>query len=314
MGEIRDDVLLDAYSATVSGVAEAVGPAVCALAVGGRGGGSGVVLSPDGLIVTNHHVVAGAREARARFADGREAAARVLGSDADTDLAVLRTEAGGLAAARLGDSGRLRQGQIAVAIGAPFGFQATVTAGVVSALGRTLASNSGRPIEDVIQTDAALNPGNSGGALATSGGEVVGVNTAVIRGAQGICFAIASNTVGFVVGQILSFGSVRRAFLGVSVGTIPLPKRVADAAGSSQRTAVIVQTVTPDGPAARAGLRSGDILLTLDGAEVTGADALLRGLASNAIGRTMPARLIRGGRFVDLDITPAERSGTARAA
>ena len=159
----------------------------------------------------------------------------MLGSDADTDLAVLRAEADGLAAARLGDSARLRQGQIAVAIGAPFGFQATVTAGVVSALGRTLASRSGRPIEDVIQTDAALNPGNSGGALASSAGEVIGVNTAVIRGAQGICFAIAANTVAFVVGQILRFGAVRRAWLGVSVGTVALPRRVADAAGSTQR-------------------------------------------------------------------------------
>ena len=155
----------------------------------------------------------------------------MLGSDADTDLAVLRAEADGLAAARLGDSARLRQGQIAVAIGAPFGFQATVTAGVVSALGRTLASRSGRPIEDVIQTDAALNPGNSGGALASSAGEVIGVNTAVIRGAQGICFAIAANTVAFVVGQILRFGAVRRAWLGVAVGTVALPRRVADAAG-----------------------------------------------------------------------------------
>jgi S1-C subfamily serine protease len=309
-----DADLLDAYSRTVTGVAEAVGPAVCALAVRGRGGGSGVVLSPDGLIVTNHHVVAGAREVGASFAGGRQRTARVLGSDADTDLAVLRAEAGGLQAARLGDSARLRQGQIAVAIGAPFGFQATVTAGVVSALGRTLASRSGRPIEDVIQTDAALNPGNSGGALASSSGEVVGVTTAVIRGAQGICFAIASNTVAFVVGQILRFGAVRRAWLGVEVGTIALPARVSDAAGTTQRTAVMLQTVVPDAPAARAGLRSGDILMAFDGAPVTGADALLRLLALDAIGRPMPARLIRAGRFLDLEVTPAERPPAGRAA
>ena len=207
-----------------------------------------------------------------------------------------------------------RQGQLAVAIGAPFGFQATVTAGVISALGRTLASTTSRPIEDVIQTDAALNPGNSGGALATSSGEVVGVNTAVIRGAQGICFAVAANTVSFVVGQILRFGAVRRAWLGVSVGTIPLPQRVADAAGSTQRTAVILHQVQPDAPGARAGLRSGDILLTLDGVPVTGADALLRCLASNAIDRPLPARLIRGGRFLELDVTPAERAEPRRAA
>lgn len=312
--EDRETELLDAYSSAIVGVAETVGPAVAALAVRGRGAGSAVVLSPDGLIVTNAHVVGGAREAVARFASGRESVARVLGSDADTDLAVLRAEADGLAAARLGDSARLRQGQIAVAIGAPFGFQATVTAGVVSALGRTLASRSGRPIEDVIQTDAALNPGNSGGALASSAGEVIGVNTAVIRGAQGICFAVASNTVGFVVGQILRFGAVRRAWLGVAVGTVALPQRVADAAGSTQRTAVIVQSVQPDSPAARAGLRSGDILMELDGAPVTGPDALLRRLASNAIGRAMPARLIRGGRFAELEVTPAERTAARAAA
>jgi len=310
----RDADLLDAYSLSVSRVAETVGPAVCALGVGGRGGGSGVVLSPDGLIVTNHHVTAGAREARVRFADGREAGARVLGSDADTDLALLRAETGGLAAARLGDSARLRQGQIAIAIGTPFGFQATVTAGVISALGRTLASNGGRPIEDVIQTDAALNPGNSGGALAASSGEVIGVATAVIRGAQGICFAVASNTVSFVVGQILSFGTVRRGFIGVSAGTIPLPQRVADAAGSAQRTAVMLHRIEPDSPAARAGLKSGDILVTLDGAPMTGPDALLRRLASDAIERPLPARLIRGGRFLERALTPAERAAPGRAA
>jgi S1-C subfamily serine protease len=311
---IQETELLDAYSRTVVGVAEAVGPAVAALAVRGRGGGSGVVLSSDGLIVTNHHVVAGAREAAVRFASGRESTARVLGSDADTDLAVLRAEADGLAAARLGDSAKLRQGQLAVAIGAPFGFQATVTAGVISALGRTLASRSGRSIEDVIQTDAALNPGNSGGALASSSGEVIGVNTALIRGAQGICFAIAANTVSFVVGQILSFGAVRRAWLGVAVGTIALPQRVADAAGSDQRTAVMVQSVQPDSPAARAGLRSGDILMQLDGVPVTGPDALLRRLASDAIGRAMSARLIRGGRFTELELTPTERTAERAAA
>jgi S1-C subfamily serine protease len=312
-GAVADDSgLLDAYSRTVAGVAETVGPAVCALAVPG-GGGSGVVLAPDGLVVTNHHAVASAREVTATFAGGRASAARVLGSDADTDLAVLRTDVDGLTAVRLGDSARLRQGQIAVAIGAPFGFQATVTAGVISALGRTLASRSGRPIEDVIQTDAALNPGNSGGALASSAGEVIGVNTAVIRGAQGICFAIAANTVSFVVGQILRFGAVRRAWLGVAVGTVALPQRVADAAGSVQRTAVMIQSVQAGAPAAVAGLRSGDILLALDGVAMTGPDALLRRLASDAIDRPMPARLIRGGRFLDLDLTPVERAKPAAA-
>jgi S1-C subfamily serine protease len=302
-----DDALLDAYSRTVASVAERVGPAVCALSAPRRGSGSGVVLSPDGLIVTNQHVVSDARSARIRLAGGREGEARVLGSDIDTDLALLRTDLGGLVAVGVGDSARLRQGQVAVAIGAPLGFEATVTAGVVSALGRTLPSRSGRPIEDVIQTDAALNPGSSGGALASSAGDLIGVNTAVICGAQGICFAIGANTVSFVVGQILRFGTVRRGWLGVAAATVTLPRRVADAAGSTQATAVIVQSVESDGPAACAGLRSGDILLSLDGAAITGPDALLRRLASDAIGRPMPARLIRSGRFLDLELRPAER-------
>jgi S1-C subfamily serine protease len=302
-----DDALLDAYSRTVASVAERVGPAVCALSNPRRGSGSGVVLSSDGLIVTNRHVLADARTATVRLAGGREGEARVLGSDVDTDLALLRTDLSGLVAVRVGDSTRLRQGQIAVAIGAPLGFEATVTAGVVSALGRTLPSRSGRPIEDVIQTDAALNPGSSGGALVSAAGELIGVNTAVIRGAQGICFAVGANTVAFVVGQILRFGAVRRGWLGVAAATVTLPRRVADAAGSTQGTAVIIQSVDSGGPAARAGLRSGDILLSLDGAAITGPDALLRRLASDAIGRPMPARLIRAGRFLDLELSPAER-------
>jgi S1-C subfamily serine protease len=303
---IQDDAVLDTYSRTVVAVAERVGPAVCALAVPG-GSGSGVVLSPDGLIVTSAHVVGSARRATARFSGGREGSARVLGTDVDTDLAVLSTDVTGLTPVPVGDSARLRQGQIAVAIGAPLGFDATVTAGIVSALGRTLPSRSGRPIEDVIQTDAALNPGSSGGALASSAGELIGVSTAVIRGAQGICFAVASNTASVVVGQILRFGAVRRGWLGVAAGTVALPRRVADALGSDQATAVIVQSVEPEGPAARAGLRSGDILLEIDGAAMTGPDALLRRLASDAIGRAMPARLIRSGRLVELELRPAER-------
>jgi S1-C subfamily serine protease len=309
-----DAKLLDSYSGTVAKVAEDVSPAVCALSVQGRGGGSGVVLSTDGLIITNEHVVGRRREAGVHFLDGSVSVAKVLGSDPATDLALLRTDAGGLAAARLGDSSTLRQGQIAIAIGAPFGFQATVTAGIVSALGRTLASRSGRPIEDVIQTDAALNPGNSGGALATSSGAVIGVNTAVIRGAQGICFAIASNTVSLVVTQILQFGAVRRARLGVALGTVTLPRRVADLTGTTQRTAVIVQSVEPETPAARAGLHSGDIVISLDGAPASGPDAVLRRLGSDAIGRALPLRLIRKGRLVDIDVVPDEQTASRAAA
>ena len=310
-----DAGLLDAYSRTIVAVAERVGPSVASLAVRGRGGGSGVVVAPDGLVLTNQHVVGDAREAVVRISDGRESSARVLGSDADTDLALLRTDLGDLPPVRLGDSARLRQGQVAVAIGAPLGFEATVTAGVVSALGRTLTGRAGRPIEDVIQTDAALNPGSSGGALANSAGELVGISTAIIRGAQGICFAIASNTAAFVTGQILRFGMVRRGWIGVAAGTVALPRRVADALGAPQATAVMIREVQPGAPAAAAGLRSGDILLSLDGAPVTGPDALLRRLASDAIGRPLPARLIRAGRFLDLALTPAERPAErARAA
>ena len=308
---IDDGALLDAYSTAVTSVAERVGPAVCAIAVRNRGSGSGVVLSPDGLIVTNQHVIGDARVATIRLAGGREATARVLGVDVDTDLALLRTDVSGLAAVRVGDSARLKQGQLAIAIGAPLGFEATVTAGVVSALGRTLPSRLGRPIEDVIQTDAALNPGSSGGALASSAGELIGINTAVIRGAQGMCFAIAANTVAFVIGQLLSFGAVRRGWIGVAAATVGLPRRVADAVGSAQATAVTVQSVEPDSPAAAACLRSGDILLSLDDIALTGPGVLLRRLASDSIGKTMRARLIRAGRLLELDVRPVERARAA---
>jgi len=309
-----DADLLDSYSRTVASVVEGVAPAVCSLSTPRHGSGSGVVLSADGLIVTNQHVVGSASEIATRFADSREGRAEVLGVDRATDLAVLRAAVGGLSAARLGDSSRLRPGQIAVAIGAPFGFQATVTAGVVSALGRTLPNRDGRPIEDVIQTDAALNPGNSGGALASSSGEVIGITTAVMRAAQGICFAIAANTVSLVVGQIVAFGVVRRARLGVALGTVPLPPRVRDAAGTTQRTAVIVQSVHPGGPAARAGLRVGDILMEFDGVPATGPDALLRLLGSQAIGRRMRVSIIRRGQLAVLDVTPEEQVEDRNAA
>ena len=222
-----DDALLDAYSSTIAAVADRVGPAVAAVISKGRGMGSGVAISPDGLVVTNHHVIDGATALEVAFPDGRRMSAELLGADPDTDLALLKAHGAGLPAAILGDSSTLRRGQIAVAIGNPLGFDSTVTAGVVSALGRSLASRSGRPIEDVIQTDAALNPGNSGGALVSSAGAVIGINTAMIRGAQGICFAVASNTVRFVVSEILRHGGVHRAWLGVGVddGGAATPRR-----------------------------------------------------------------------------------------
>jgi S1-C subfamily serine protease len=303
----HDDGLLDAYSRTIASIADRVGPAVAAVVSKGRGMGSGVAISPDGLIVTNDHVVDGATALEVAFPDGRQLTANVIGADRDTDLALLKAHGAGLPAATLGDSANLRRGQIAVAIGNPLGFDSTVTAGVVSALGRSLMSRSGRPIEDVIQTDAALNPGNSGGALVSSAGDVIGINTAMIRGAQGICFAVASNTVRLVVSEILQHGAVRRAWLGVGVDTVALPRRIADAAGLDMRSAVVLHSIVPDGPAARAGLVAGDILLSLGAVPTSGPDVVLRVLSADKIGVTLAARILRSGRIVSLDVRPARR-------
>ncbi|HTJ57568.1 MAG TPA: trypsin-like peptidase domain-containing protein [Devosiaceae bacterium] len=305
--DAHDDGLFDAYSRAVADVAEGLGPAVCAVITGGRGLGSGVVLSPDGLIVTNAHVVRDQATVELRFAEARTLSGRIIGTDPDTDLALVKAAGDGLAAASLGDSSRLRRGQIAIAIGNPLGFESTVTAGVISALGRSLASPTGRPIDDVIQTDAALNPGNSGGALASSAGEVIGINTAMISGAQGLCFAVASNTVRFVLGEILQHGAVRRAFLGLSADTVPLPRRIADAAGISTRSAVVLHGLAPNGAAATAGLLEGDILLTLGNRAVTDTGTLLRMLDAEAIGRTQPAKILRAGHLLDVDLTPGRK-------
>ena len=229
---VSDDLALDAYSRVVTDVVDRVGPSVVRIDIrrAGKGGGSGsgVIVSPDGLALTNSHVVQGAKTVALTTLEGREYQARVLGDDPDTDLALLRIdESVTLPAARLGDSGKLRRGQIAIAIGNPLGFDATVTTGVVSALGRSLQSRTGRMIEDVVQTDAALNPGNSGGPLVSSSGEVIGINTAVIMGAQGICFAVASNTAHFVAGEIARHGRVRRAYIGVAAATTAIPRRIA---------------------------------------------------------------------------------------
>lgn len=302
-----DGELLDSYSRTVAAVVDRVGPAVCAVVSRGRGMGSGVAISPDGLIVTNDHVVDGAAAPEVLFPDGRQFTAHVIGTDPDTDLALVKAHGSGLPAASLGDSAALRRGQIAVAIGNPLGFDSTVTAGVVSALGRSLTSRSGRPIEDVIQTDAALNPGNSGGALASSTGLVVGINTAMIRGAQGICFAVASNTVQFVLSEILQHGAVRRAWLGVGVDRVALPRRVADAAGLDMRSAVVLHSIVPDGPAAKAGLRAGDVLLALGDVPTSGPDVVLRTLTAAKIGSVVPLRVLRDGQIVGVEVTPIRR-------
>jgi len=301
---------LDAYSRTVVRVAEKVGPSV--VRVEGRrfnsgGSGSGFIIAQDGLLVTSAHVVAGAKELSVSVPDGQRASAILVGEDVDTDLALLRADLpGNEAVAILGNSHNLKRGQLVVAIGNPLGFDATVTAGVVSALGRSLRGQAGRLIEDVIQTDAALNPGNSGGPLVTTQGEVVGVNTAMIGGAQGLCFAVSSNTALFVLGELIVHGRVRRAHLGIAAQTIELPRKLALATGTGPR-AIRIDDIESDGPAAQAGLRGGDILLTLEGMPVTGTDQLVRMLNSERIGRRVTLGLIRDARLDHVDVVPVER-------
>src|ERR1700691_3648361 len=272
-----DAALLDDYSRVVSDVVDRVGPSVVRVDVRkqGRsaGSGSGVIISSDGLALTNSHVVQGSRTVNLTTLEGRDLQARVLGDDPDTDLALLRVEADvSLPAAKLGDSGRLKRGQIAIAIGNPLGFDATVTTGVVSALGRSLQSRTGRMIEDVVQTDAALNPGNSGGPLVSSAGEVNGINTAGNTGAQGICVAAAYNTANFVAGEIARPGRLRRASIGIAAATTPIPRRIALRLGLIQTYGAQLIDIDQSGPAAQAGLLTGDVVVALDGKTVTGVE------------------------------------------
>jgi S1-C subfamily serine protease len=317
----NDLSLLDAYSNAVIGVTERVGPAVVRVETGPkvrnarqRGGlGSGIVISPDGLVLTNSHVVGAAKEIRLRDTEGFDTDAHVLGVDADTDLALLRADgARDLRHARLGDSKKLRRGQLVVAIGNPLGFESTVTAGVVSALGRSIRSVSGRTIEDVIQTDAALNPGNSGGALVAANAEVIGVNTAIIQGAQGICFAVASNTAQFVLSEIIRHGYVRRAWIGVGGQTAPVPRRHAVLAGVENNMGALLTQIEPDGPAAQAGLLPGDVVIRLDGVDINGVDDLIRVLDRDRIARTLRMDVLRLGRLREIDIHPVERKALRR--
>jgi len=313
-----DADILDAYSNAVISVADAVGPAVVRVETRGANGrpggvGSGVVIAPDGLVLTNSHVVDGAKEVRLLDGEGRVMEARRLGEDPDTDLALLRAgSARDLAHAALGDSKTMRRGQLVVAIGNPLGFESTVTAGVISALGRSLRSKNGRLIEDVIQTDAALNPGNSGGPLVSSAGEVIGINTAIISGAQGICFAVASNTAQFVLSEIIRHGYVRRAYIGVSGQTAVVPRRHAVIAGIDNKMGALLAQIEPDGPASRAGLLPGDVVVKLDGVAVHGVDDLIRVLDRDRIGRALKMDVLRLGRLREFDIHPVERKTAAR--
>jgi S1-C subfamily serine protease len=308
-----DDRLLDAYSTAVAYAVEEVSPAVVHIEVGGAsersaGSGSGVVVSPDGLVLTNSHVVRDAKTVRLTFEDGSSSAAHIIGRDVDTDLAVLRAQSPqGLAYARLGNSQSLRRGQVAIAIGNPLGLQSSVTAGVISAVGRSLRAESGRLIEDVVQTDAALNPGNSGGALVTSAGDVVGITTAMIRGAQGVCFAVASNSAEYVLMQILSHGRVRRAQIGIVAERVELPQRLRNAYGLIQKSGIAIRSLQDGGAAAKAGLMAGDILVSLDGMTVSGIDDIARILDARRIGRAIGARVIRAGQSRDVEVLPSER-------
>jgi S1-C subfamily serine protease len=318
---VSDGEALDAYSRAVVGAVERVGPAVVHLEVsgvaapGGRRGrtpaetsgtGSGFFFTPDGFLLTNSHVVHGAREVRATFIDGGTYIAYPVGDDPSTDLAVLKVDHGAPAFAALGDAARIRQGQLVIAIGNPLGFQATVTAGVVSALGRTMRSQSGRLIDGVIQTDAALNPGNSGGPLVNARGEVVGVNTAIIAGAQGICFAVPANTAEFVASRLVRDGRVRRSYIGVVGQTIALTRRHAQRFHLAVQGGVLVTDVAPDSPAARGGLRPRDIIIGIDNGVVGSVDDLQRQLTEELIGREAELSILRAGTQQTLQVRPAE--------
>jgi S1-C subfamily serine protease len=308
-----DGSLLDAYSNAVSGAVTAAHPAVVHIEVRGNnapgGTGSGFFISPDGYLLTNSHVVHGASEMRVFLADGRRLSADLIGDDPDSDLAVLRVSADDLAHLSLADSNTVRLGQIAIAIGSPMGFQQTVTAGIVSGLGRSLRGASGRLIDNVIQTDAALNPGNSGGPLVNTRAEVIGVNTAIIRPAQGICFAIASNTVRWVAAWLIKEGRIRRSFIGVAGQTVPLVRKLIHYHKLTQETGVLVAGFEPDSPAARAGLLEGDVLLALDGIATPAVDSLHKLLTGDRIGERAIVTFLRGVELRRHAIIPLETPG-----
>ncbi|MGE5204919.1 MAG: S1C family serine protease [Chlamydiota bacterium] len=310
--------VFDAYSRAVVGAAERISPSVVNIEVTQRvrhrsgedgeahGGGSGFVFTPDGLILTNSHVVHGASRIEVSLSDGRRFPASLIGDDPASDLAVVRIDAPLLAAAELGDSQQLRVGQLVIAIGNPFGFQYSVTAGVVSALGRSLRSRTGRLIDDVVQTDAALNPGNSGGPLVTSDGRVVGVNTATILPAQGICFAIGINTAKFVASRLLRDGRIRRSYIGVVAQTVSLPRRLVRFHELPVESAIAVVAVEHGSPAERAGLGQGDLVVAMEGKQIAGVDDLHRLLTEAPVGARARLTIIRGPQKLELAIVPEE--------
>ncbi|MDE3181637.1 MAG: trypsin-like peptidase domain-containing protein [Acidobacteriota bacterium] len=313
--------LFDAYSSAVIGAAEATSPSVVHIILSrpnpgrrsgpqkpeARGSGSGFIFTPDGFILTNSHVVHGASSIGVLLHDGRQVPAEMTGDDPDTDLAVIRINAPGLAPAHLGDSQTLRAGQLVIAIGNPYGFQCTVTAGVVSALGRSLRSASGRLIENVIQTDAALNPGNSGGPLVNSRGEVIGVNSAAILPAQGICFAIAVNTAKFVAAQLIKEGMVRRSYIGVAGQDVTLRRALVRFHRLPAETGILVVSVEENSPAAQAGLLEGDVITEFCGSPVSGIDTLQRMLTEEKTGLISPLTVIRRNEKLELTVIPGEK-------
>ena len=302
---LTDADLLDSYSRAVIHAVETVGPAVVKIEIE-RGSGSGVIFTPDGFVLTNSHVVHSTNEMSVTLPDGRSVRADLVGQDTHTDLAVLRVDATKLPSANFGDSRFVRVGQVAVAIGNPYGFQHSVTAGVVSALGRSLRSRSGRVIDDIIQTDAALNPGNSGGPLVTTRGEVIGINTAVILPAQGLSFAIASNTARFVASHLIRDGRIRRSYIGVVGQNVPIPRRLARAHQLAVSHGVLVTSVEPDSPASTAGFRQGDVILTFADQVVGGVDDLHRYLSDERINVPSLVTILRADRQRDLTVVPAE--------
>ena len=304
---------LDAYSRVIVTVAESLGPAVVNLrsdasetARRAAGSGSGFLFTPDGFLLTNHHVVRGSSRVRVRLNDGREVSGRVVGADPWTDVAVVQADASGLPHAQLGESAGLRVGQLVVAIGSPFGFDSTVTAGVISALGRTLRSITGHLVDNVIQTDAALNPGNSGGPLLDSRGRVIGINTAIIHSAQGICFAIPINMAKRIVPQLMQHGRVVRGYLGLHGRDVPVARHLARQFGLNQESGVAVVALEPGGPASQAGMAEEDLIVTLGDQPISSIDDLQNRLADIPVGIPAEVILLRGGRRLGRFVVPGE--------